>query len=57
MKSISEINKHRADYYFYHTNKDWTSVENYDICINTSVYAPEQSVELIIECSKIFRTI
>ena len=57
VKTISEINKHRADYYFYHTENDWTSAKNYDICINTSVYAPKQAVKLIIECSKIFRTI
>ena len=57
VKTISEINKHRADYYFYHTENDWTSAKNYDICINTSVYAPKRAVKLIIECSKIFRTI
>ena len=57
VKTISEINKHRADYYFYHTENDWTSAKNYDICISTSVYAPKQAVKLIIECSKIFRTI
>ncbi len=55
MKAISAINKHRADYYIYHTDNEWTSAKNYDMCINTSVYGPEQAVELIMECSEIFR--
>lgn len=57
VKMITEINKHRFDYYRYHTGKDWRNAENYDLCINTSKYSYEQSVKAIIGYADIFRNL
>ena len=54
-KIITQINKHRSDYYTYHTGNDWMNAKNYDICINTSEYDVEKINEMIIKYSKIFR--
>ena len=57
VKTINQINKHRSDYYKYHTETDWTSAKNYDMCINTSEYTPEKAVEAIMKYSEIFRSL
>jgi len=47
-KMIKQINKHRADYYEYHSRQRWDNARNYDLCINTADYNYEQASELII---------
>ncbi len=56
-KTITQINRHRSDYYRYHTGMEWTSAQNYDLCINTSRYTPEQAVKAITEYSEIFKNL
>lgn len=55
IKTVNQINKHRSDYYKYHTDTDWTNAQNYDLCINTSMYSAEKAVEAIIKYADIFR--
>ena len=54
-KTVSQINRHRSDYYRYHTDNDWLRADNYDLCINTSHYTPEQAVSAIGQYARIFR--
>ena len=39
--------KERADYYTHYTNNIWGKAENYDICINSSTFGVDGSVEII----------
>ena len=57
VKTINQINRHRSEYYRYHTDSEWTNAKNYDICINTSEYTPEKAVEAIMKYSEIFRNL
>lgn len=54
LKVINQVNKHRSDYYFYHTDNDWMSAKNYDLCISTSDYNYEKAAEIIFQYSRIF---
>ena len=45
---IESVDKARAAYYKYYTNKDWEDVSNYDLCINTSQIGFEKSVDVIL---------
>ena len=45
---IEAIDKARAAYYRYYTNKNWSDVSNYDLCINTSQIGFEKSVDVIL---------
>lgn len=41
--------KERADYYEHYVNKKWGSAENYDICLNSSLFGEEGCVELLLD--------
>ena len=45
---IAELDRARAAYYKYHTGKTWDDPANYDLCINTSKYGFETTVEIIL---------
>ena len=47
-KRIEEIDKARANYYKYYTGKDWSDVNNYDLCINTTDIGFEKAVDVIL---------
>ena len=47
-KTIEKIDKSRAAYYKYYTDKNWYDVSNYDLCINTSGIDFERAVDIII---------
>ena len=40
--------KRRSNYYQYYTDRIWGRAENYDLCINTGKFAPEEVVDMII---------
>ncbi len=46
-KMIKQIDKHREDYYKYHTGAHQDSARNFDLCIDTSRVSFEQAVGLI----------
>ena len=48
-KHINEMDKHRREYYKYHTGKVWENPYNYDLCINTGEITYEQGAKLIEE--------
>ena len=51
-KMIKQIDRHRSDYYRHHTDNEWSSAKNYDICIDTSRFSFEDSAELIAQYAK-----
>lgn len=46
-KKITDIDRHRADYYEYYTGRSWIDARNYDFCINTDMLSFEQVVRLV----------
>ena len=47
-KTIDKIDKSRAAYCKYYTNKNWYDVSNYDLCINTSDISFEKAVDIVM---------
>lgn len=45
---ILKTDKHRADYYKYYTNREWTDARNYDLCLDSSKLGYDRCVEEII---------
>ncbi len=45
---IDELDRARAAYYKYHTGKTWDDPANYYLCINTSKYGFETTVDIIL---------
>lgn len=45
---IQKTDKHRADYYKYHTGREWTDARNYDLCLDSSKLGFERCVDEII---------
>ena len=52
-KYIAKTDKYRADYYKYHTGRDWTDARNYDLCLNSSKLGYERCVQEIIAYMKV----
>lgn len=50
--SINKIDKRRANYYEYYTDRKWGRAENYDICINTSRFGIDETVNIIKELAR-----
>lgn len=44
---IARIDKRRAEYYKYHTGREWTDARNYDLCLDSSKLGFERCVEEI----------
>jgi cytidylate kinase len=49
---IKKEDKARASYYNYYTSKRWGEMKGYDICINTSFYGVEKTVDLLYDIIK-----
>ena len=47
--SIHKIDKRRANYYEYYTDRKWGRAENYDISLNSSTFGIDGCVEIIKE--------
>ncbi|MCR5031684.1 MAG: cytidylate kinase-like family protein [Lachnospiraceae bacterium] len=47
-KFIAKTDKHRAEYYKYHTGREWTDARNYDLCLDSSKLGFERCVDEII---------
>ena len=45
---IEDLDRARANYYKYYTGKNWSDPANYDLCINTTKYGFEKTVEVIL---------
>ncbi len=47
-KFIAKTDKHRAEYYKYHTGREWTDARNYDLCLDSSKLGFDRCVDEII---------
>jgi len=47
-KFIQKTDKGRAEYYKYHTGREWTDARNYDLCLDSSKLGFERCVQEII---------
>ena len=47
-KFIYKTDKQRADYYKYHTGREWTDARNYDLCMDSSKLGFDRCVQEII---------
>lgn len=50
---IQKTDKFRAEYYKYHTGREWTDARNYDLCLDSSKLGFERCVEEIIAYMKV----
>lgn len=50
--SIRKIDKRRANYYEYYTDRKWGRAENYDLSINTSTFGVDGAVKVIKDVLK-----
>lgn len=50
---IQKTDKHRAEYYKYHTGREWTDARNYDLCLDSSKLGFERCVDEIIAYMKV----
>lgn len=48
MKEILNVDKERAKYYEYYTSFQHKTIENYNLCIDTSVIGVKQAVDVIL---------
>jgi len=46
---LRKMDKTRASYYSFHTDRTWGAVENYDLCINSSRRGMDAAVDLILQ--------
>lgn len=54
---IMKTDKKRGSYYNYYTNKKWSSIQSYDVCIDSGVYGIDGCVNAITELVKIKESI
>ncbi len=52
-KKVSDIDRFRAEYYQYHTGRQWTDARNYDLCLNSSKLGFTRCAEEIIAYKKV----
>lgn len=53
-KQILSVDKQREKYHSFYGDKNWSSMSNYDICVNTSTLGIKNSVDVIADSYKIF---
>lgn len=54
---ILKADKKRGSYYNYYTNKKWSSVQSYDVCLNSGELGVDGCVQAIVDLVKIKETI
>ncbi|MFR2885750.1 MAG: AAA family ATPase, partial [Merdibacter sp.] len=42
---LKKVDKRRSNYYQYYTDRVWGRADNYDLCINTGKFTPEEVTE------------
>lgn len=47
LRKIQSMDKKRANYYYYHTDKKWTDLSQYQFILDSSVFGVEGTVELM----------
>ena len=52
LERIAYTDRQRRGYYNFYTGCEWGKMENYDICLNTSVISEEECVELLMNLAE-----
>ncbi len=47
--AINKADKRRANFYNFYTNKTWGNVNNYDLCLNTSLLSNDECVKILAD--------
>ena len=47
--AIEKCDKKRADYYNYYSAKTWGAAESYDLCINSSIFGIDKTVDFLFD--------
>jgi len=47
--AIEKCDKKRADYYNYYSAKTWGAADSYDLCINSSVFGIDKTVDFLFD--------
>ncbi len=47
--AINKADKRRANFYNFYTNKTWGNVNNYDLCLNTSLLSQDECVQFLAD--------
>jgi len=47
-ENVLKVDKKRANYYNYHSDRKWGRADNYDICLQTDIIGIENSAKMII---------
>ncbi|MDE7251521.1 MAG: cytidylate kinase-like family protein [Acetatifactor sp.] len=50
---VAKTDRDRAEYYKYHTGREWTDARNYDLCLDSSKLGYERCVDEIIAYMKV----
>ncbi len=51
-EKMKKMDKARAAYYSFHTDRKWGDASSYDLCVNSSLLGPEKTAELILKFCK-----
>lgn len=51
-EKLRRLDKSRASYYSFHTDRKWGAAESYDLCINSSLHGTDAAAELILQFCK-----
>lgn len=52
MDFIYKIDRKRANYYNYYSNKKWADARSYDLCVDSSILGIDKTVDFITEYAK-----
>lgn len=47
-KQLREVDHAHASYYKYFTGKEWGDAKNYDLCINTSIFGVQGTIDFVL---------
>ena len=51
-EKIRRMDKTRASYYSFHTDRKWGAAESYDLCVNSSLRGTQAAADLILRFCK-----
>lgn len=51
-EKLRKMDKTRASYYSFHTDRKWGAAESYDLCVNSSLCGVDAAVRVILEYCK-----
>jgi cytidylate kinase len=51
-RKIRQVNAERSNYYREYSKKEWGRADSYDLTVNTGLYSPEKTADIIIDMMK-----